>query len=107
MGGTETYVRGLLVEYARGAGPERVTALAGPDAADSIASLVGGPVRVERVDTAAHLGNGRVGRALGLFRGLARAPAQSRRIAAEADVLHLPLTVPVPRRRGATVLTLH
>ena len=52
-------------------------------------------------------GDGRAGRATGLIRGLVAPPAAARRLAAEADVLHLPLTVPVPRRRGATVLTLH
>ena len=33
MGGSETYVRGLLDAFAAGAGPDRVTVLAGPAAA--------------------------------------------------------------------------
>jgi len=108
MGGTETYVRGLLAEFARGAGPDRVTVPAGPEAARSVAALAGGPVRIATIDRAPRPGDGRVDRAVGLLRGLVRAPAEARRIAAEADVLHLPLTVPVPRRRhGPTVLTLH
>jgi len=106
MGGTETYVRGLLGEYAGGTGPERVTVIAGARAAASVRSLGGGPVTVTEL-AGAEPGDGRAGRAAGLVRGIVAPPRAARRLAAEADVLHLPLTVPVPRRRGATVLTLH
>ena len=106
MGGTETYVRELLAEYARGAGPERVTVLADAATADQLRPLAGGAVAIEPV-RAPGLGGGRAGRAAGLLRGMLRPPAAARRLAAEADVLHLPLTVPVPRRRGGVVLTLH
>jgi glycosyltransferase involved in cell wall biosynthesis len=106
VGGTETYVRGLLGEFARGAGPERVTVLAAAAGANSVGGLAGGPVEVRRISGATP-GAGRGSRALALLRGLAAPPPAARRLAAEADVLHLPLTVPVPRRRGATVLTLH
>jgi glycosyltransferase involved in cell wall biosynthesis len=103
VGGSETYVRGLLEAYAAGAGPERVTVLAGAGAADGLPA--GGPVSVEAT-AALPLGGGRAGRALALARGMARPPAGAAALAAAADVLHLPLTVPIPRARGASVLTL-
>jgi len=104
MGGSETYVRGLLGAYAAGAGPERVTVLAGSRGAGSVREFERGPVQVREV-AAAGLGGGRAGRALGLLRGIARPPAEATRIAEDADVLHLPLTVPIPHT-GPSVLTL-
>jgi glycosyltransferase involved in cell wall biosynthesis len=104
VGGSETYVRGLLAAFAAGAGPERVTVLAGPDVAETLDS--GGPVTVATVDGLA-LGEGRAGRALGLLRGMVLPPARARAAAAAADVLHHPFTVPVPRAPGPSVLTLY
>jgi glycosyltransferase involved in cell wall biosynthesis len=104
VGGSETYARGLLRAYA--GGPDEITVLAGPGAAPSLRELEGGPVRVREI-AAATLGTGRGGRAAGLLRGLARPPAEAVAAAEEADVLHLPLTVPIPRTRATpTVLTL-
>jgi len=105
VGGTETYVRGLLGAFAAGDGPERVSVLAGPRAAPTLAGLAGGPVAVEEVRI--RLGRGRTGRLAALVGGMARAPRAARDAAERADVLHLPLTVPLPRKRGATVITLH
>jgi glycosyltransferase involved in cell wall biosynthesis len=106
MGGTENYVRALLAEYARGAGPDRVSVLADAATADQLRPLAGASVAVAAI-AAPGVGGGRAGRAAGLLRGVLRPPPAARRLAAEADVLHLPLTVPVPRRRGGVVLTLH
>lgn len=106
VGGSETYVRGLLAAFASGDGPERVTVLAGPFAAAGLESDAGGPVKVEAV-TGLRLGAGRGGRALALARGMAVAPAAARALASDAEVLHFPLTVPIPRAgAGASVLTL-
>jgi glycosyltransferase involved in cell wall biosynthesis len=103
VGGSETYARGLLAAYARGAGPERVTVLAGPDAAAGLPA--GGPVSVSAV-AGLPLGSGRAARLAALLRGIARAPAPARAAAAAADVVHHPLTVPIPRAPGPAVLTL-
>jgi hypothetical protein len=47
MGGSETYVRGLLDAFAAGAGPDRVSVLAAPAAARTLHA--GGPVTVVEV----------------------------------------------------------
>lgn len=97
VGGSETYARGLLGAFAEGHGPERVSVLANPAAAATLEPR--GPVEL-------HTRSLRVG-AAGPARlaGLARAMAVPDTSA--ADLLHHPLTVPAPRARGASVLTLH
>jgi glycosyltransferase involved in cell wall biosynthesis len=75
VGGSETYVRGLLSELG-----DRVTVFPNP--------------RPGRSD---------VGRLLTMAYGMTVAP----RLRAPVDVLHYPLTVPVPRFAGPTVVTLH
>jgi glycosyltransferase involved in cell wall biosynthesis len=75
VGGSETYVRGLLGELG-----DRVQVFP--------------PRRVPRSDRQ---------RLAGIAYGLTFAP----RLRAPADVLHYPLTVPVPRFDGPTVVTLH
>lgn len=104
VGGSETYVRGLLGAFAAGAGPERVTVLAGPEVSPTLAA--GGPVTVEPVEGLS-LSARRAGRALGLLGGMARPPARASALAAAADVLHHPFTVPIPRASGPSVLTLY
>jgi glycosyltransferase involved in cell wall biosynthesis len=103
VGGTVTYARGLLGAYVGGAGPERVTVLGSPAAAPGLPA--GGPVRVVPV-AGVPLGPARGVRLAGLLRGIARAPAPARALAAEADLVHFPLTVPVPRAPRPPVLTL-
>jgi glycosyltransferase involved in cell wall biosynthesis len=106
VGGSETYARGLLAAYGAGAGPERVTVLAGPRVARSLQPLRRGPVEVRAIAEAT-LRRGRAGRAASLLEGMAWPPRAAVESAEDADVLHLPLTVPVPRtRRAPTVVTL-
>jgi len=93
VGGSETYARGLLDAFAEGHGPERVTVLAGP------AIAAGGAVEVREV--APLIASSGAARLAGLVRGMAR------RDASGADVLHHPFTVPAPRPRGPSVVTLH
>jgi glycosyltransferase involved in cell wall biosynthesis len=93
VGGSETYARGLLGAFAQGHGPERVTVVAGP------AILGGGAIEVRQV--APTIAAGGVARLGGLLRGMAR------RDGSGADLLHHPLTVPAPRPRGPSVVTLH
>jgi glycosyltransferase involved in cell wall biosynthesis len=75
VGGSETYVRGLLPE-------------------------LGKDVTVFPNE---HPGRSEVGRLVAMTYGMTVAP----RLRAPVDVLHYPLTVPVPRFAGPTVVTLH
>src|SRR3954451_7207978 len=49
VGGSETYVRGLLGEFARGHGPERLTVLANRQVAEAYRGYAAGPVELRRV----------------------------------------------------------
>jgi glycosyltransferase involved in cell wall biosynthesis len=97
VGGSETYARGLLGALAEGHGPERVSVLANPTAAATIQS--GGPVELH--ERSLNVGNAGAARLAGLARGMATPDTSA------AELLHYPLTVPAPRARGASVLTLH
>lgn len=97
VGGSETYARGLLGAFAEGHGPERVTVVAGPAAAATLRP--GGPVSLET--RSLNVGAGGAARLAGLVRGMWA------RDTSEADLLHHPLTVPAPRARGPSVVTLH
>ena len=72
--------------------------LADAATADQLRPLAGGAVAIEPVPFPGWQEDAPA--AARLSRGMLRPPAAARRLAAEADVLHLPLTVPVPRRRG-------
>jgi glycosyltransferase involved in cell wall biosynthesis len=94
VGGSETYVRELLRALGRvGRNDYRVVLPpAARDAADGLPSVVAE-------------GYGSRGR----LAGMARAAADPRltRLVGPADVVHYPLTVPVPRVRARQVVTLH
>ena len=94
VGGSETYVRELLRALAR-VGEHEYRVLLPPAARDAADGL---PLVVAE-------GYGRGGR----LAGMARAAADPRlaRLVGRADVVHYPLTVPVPRLRGKRVVTLH
>jgi glycosyltransferase involved in cell wall biosynthesis len=98
VGGTETYARALLDEFAQR--PERMTVLAGEATARTLTSG-------EVVAVPYALGSSTIGRAAGLARGLLAPPAGSRAVVAGADVVHFPLTVPIPRGPAPAVVTLH
>jgi glycosyltransferase involved in cell wall biosynthesis len=97
VGGSETYARGLLGAFAEGHGPERVSVLANPAAAATIEPA--GPVELQA--RSLNVGEAGLARLAGLVRAMAVPDTSA------ADLLHHPLTVPAPRARGASVLTLH
>jgi glycosyltransferase involved in cell wall biosynthesis len=107
VGGSESAVRGLLGEFAAGNGPERVTVLANRHAAGPYADFARGPVRVHEV------GSYRAGASdLTRLAAIATAGLMRRRTAGDVpagiDVVHHPLTVPIPIIDGVpTVTTLH
>ena len=97
VGGSETYARGLLGAFAEGRGPERVSVLASPAVAATLQP--DGPVGLQI--RSVNVGEAGAARLAGLVRGMATSDTSG------ADLLHHPLTVPAPRARGASVLTLH
>jgi glycosyltransferase involved in cell wall biosynthesis len=100
VGGSETYVRGLLSALARRPDAQRVTVLAGRAARRAVPpGLAVRPVRVSMPAA----GPARAGALAG---GLVAARILGRGVPAH-DVLHVPLTVPVPRTGAPVVLTLH
>jgi glycosyltransferase involved in cell wall biosynthesis len=104
-GGSEMVATELLRQFARGAGPDQVTVLANPGVAREYAGARKDPVvfRVGRYRP------GRAGarRLLGLVGGLALPRLIAGGVPASVDIVHYPLTVPIPRTGLPTVLTLH
>lgn len=105
VGGSETYARGLLGAYAAGHGPARTTVLAHAAALRTLAGL-DGAVALHELQGAGPAADG-AARAAWLVRALAGARARPAR-GAGLDVVHAPLTVPVPAVAGVPlVVTLH
>jgi glycosyltransferase involved in cell wall biosynthesis len=106
MGGSESYVRALLDQFGRGNGPERVTVLANRQVAIAYQNHVRGPVSLQLI------GAYRPGRRAPVrVAAMLAAQAFPRRAAREVppglELLHFPVTVPVPRTSLPQVVTLH
>lgn len=106
VGGSETYVRGLLSAFAAGEGPERTTVLTHRTTAASLGIAQDGPVSWRELRGHAPAPGG-ARRAAWLVGALASARARPRRDLA-LNVVHAPLTVALPRIAGVPlVVTLH
>ena len=104
VGGSESNVRGLLAEYVRGNGPERVTVLANRHVADAYRERVGGPVALHEVRSYRPGDSGPT--RLAAMAAAAAAPGRvARDVPAGVDVLHHPVTVPIPRLPGIPTVT--
>jgi glycosyltransferase involved in cell wall biosynthesis len=106
VGGSETYVRGLLDQFREGNGPERVTVLANRPVAGAYGPLADGRIGLHRVRTYP-AGNRDVTRALGMAVGLLAPRIVRRDVPPGLDVLHLPVTVPIPQLELPTAVTIH
>jgi len=106
VGGTETYVRGLLGEYARGNGPERLTVLANRHVAAEYGGAVGGPVALHHVRSY-RPGDSDATRALAMASARVLPRLVARDVPEGLDIVHLPVTVPIPRTDRPTVVTIH
>ena len=106
VGGSESYVRGLLGEFARGAGPERVTVLANAQVERAYAGSATETLAVHRVRSY-RTGTSTPARmaAMAFARALPRVAARD--VPAALDVVHYPVTVPIPRSDRPTVVTIH
>jgi glycosyltransferase involved in cell wall biosynthesis len=107
VGGSEANVRGLLAQFTAGNGPERVTVLANRPVMEAYGDRFGPPVALHRV-ASYRQGNGSVTR-LGAMTAAALAPGRiARAVPADIDLLHHPVTVPIPRLSGVpTVSTVY
>jgi len=106
VGGTETYVRDLLAQFRRGNGPERVTVLANRHVMAAYAGRGGGPVDIHRVRSY-RPGDRDATRALAMATAWALPRRTARDVPDGFDVMHYPVTVPIPRSDGPTVVTIH
>ena len=105
VGGSETNVRGLLGEFADGNGPERVTVFANRFVAAAYGEYARGPVSLHHVRSY-RAGNSIPTRALAM--SAARAlPWLAARDVPPVDLVHYPVTVPIPRTDRPTVVTVH
>ncbi|MEA2154422.1 MAG: hypothetical protein QOE11_562 [Solirubrobacteraceae bacterium] len=95
VGGSESNVRGLLGEFADGRGPQRVTVFANRHVMAPYAGYARGPVTLRRV-RAYRPGDRRVTRFAAMNAGRVLPVLDGR----EFDLVHYPVTVPVPRIRG-------
>jgi glycosyltransferase involved in cell wall biosynthesis len=97
-GGTETYARALVRELGRGAaGPDPVTVLASPH----VAAALDGPRPPVHVVRSYRPGDSSATRLAAMtFAGLAPRIA-ARDVPAGIDVVHYPVTIPIPRVDGA------
>jgi len=106
MGGSESYVRALLEQFGRGNGPERVTVLANPQVAAAYAGDLRGPVSLHRV-RGYRPGRRAPARAAAMIAGLALPGRVAREVPSGLDLLHFPVTVPIPQTSLPRVVTLH
>lgn len=103
VGGSEANVRGLLGEFASGHGPERVTVLANRHVAAAYRSS--GAVALHEVRSY-RPGDGRLTRSIAMASALALPRLAARDVPAGLDVVHYPVTVPIPRIETPSVVTL-
>src|SRR5256885_8510921 len=91
VGGSEAVLVGLLDEFRAGHGPERVTALA----SERVARAYGDRVQMSELSWYP-APRGAAARAATMVAGIA---APSFGVPQDADVVHYPFTVPIPRTR--------
>jgi glycosyltransferase involved in cell wall biosynthesis len=106
VGGTETYVRGLLGAYGRGVGPDRVTVLANRHVVGPYRELETGPVALHHLRSY-RPGDSTATRALAMITALALPSLAARDVPGDIDVMHYPVTVPIPRSRVPWIVTVH
>ena len=106
VGGSETNVRGLLAEFAAGSGPERVTVLANRHVMAGYRDYARGPVELYPYRSY-RPGDRDATRLL----AMAYARAFPGRVASDLppglDVVHYPVTVPIPAAPAPRVVNLH
>lgn len=106
VGGSETYVRGLLGAFGDGEGPEHTTVLVSDPVRRAYEASARGSVSLRDVPYWRYP-NGTARRALLIGAGLALGRCLGRSASADLDLVHYPLTVTLPRSPRASVVTYH
>ena len=106
VGGSEANVRGLLEQFGHGNGPERVTVLANRHVTAAYGAYARGPVSMHQVRSY-RPGDSMPTRAAAMAWARLAAQLAARDVPAGLDVVHYPVTVPIPRTAAPTVVTLH
>ncbi len=106
VGGSESNVRGLLDEFSAGNGPEALTVLANRHVMPAYREYERGPVRVHEVRSY-RAGDSDATRALAMLGARLFPRRAARDVPAGLDVVHYPVTVPIPELPLPKVVTLH
>jgi glycosyltransferase involved in cell wall biosynthesis len=104
VGGSETNVRGLLDQFADGKGPERLTVLANRHVMRAYPGFERGPVTLHEVRSY-RPGDRHLTRALAMAAARALPRRASRDVPTGLDVVHYPVTVPLPATEAPRVVT--
>lgn len=103
VGGSETYVRGLLDAYAAGPAPERLTLLTSRHSDAAARGFAGGPIDVHHVRSY-RPGDGRATRLAAMYAARALPGLSARDVPGGLDLVHYPVTVPIPRVAGVPTI---
>jgi glycosyltransferase involved in cell wall biosynthesis len=106
VGGAETNVHGLLGEYAAGNGPDEVTVLANRHVMSAYRGFERGPVRLHHVSSY-RAGDGMLTRTLAMAGAAALPGRAARDVPRDLELVHYPVTVPIPATDAPRVVTLH
>jgi glycosyltransferase involved in cell wall biosynthesis len=106
IGGSETNVRGLLGEFAAGTGPKRVTVLANRYVAHDYAGFERGPVGLHCVRSY-RSGDSDLTRLIAMTVARALPRRTARDVPAGLDLVHYPVTVPIPASSAPRVVTVY
>jgi len=104
VGGAESNVRGVLGQFANGNGPERVTVLANRHVAEAYGDYARNRVELHRVRSY-HCGDSDSTRLLAMGAAALAPRLVARDVPNGLDVLHHPVTVPIPRLAGVPTVT--
>jgi glycosyltransferase involved in cell wall biosynthesis len=104
VGGAESNVRGLLGQFAEGNGPDHVTVLANRHVLAAYGGYERGPVRLRHVGSY-RPGDGSATRLLAMTSAAIAPRIAARDVPRDFDVLHHPVTVPIPRLPDVPTVT--
>lgn len=106
VGGSESNVAGLLAEFAEGHGPERVTVLANRHVMEAYRDAERGPVALRELRSY-RPGDSDATRLAAMVGARLMPRRAARDLPTGLDLVHYPVTVPIPATELPTVMTLH